>query len=457
MIQFVAYAVFFCVPVLLKAYLLYGYEFFCSAVAPTPNGRLILPVLLALWGFLIFVLEGVQSSVILANKQSLETLREILASIDLSNRVREWTKRALSGIIGGAPIDGFIIGRQLLIIAFAFLFKFSYDWASLTAVETAQLRSQTACMIPSGWIVATYAVLDHWLFSTFLCAVLVAYFFQVPSKLMAQQYPMRFLTRNLLTLYSPLLSRKIGTWSTLGVPIAALRERGRRRQANNQFSYFYGKEISPVSTQDVFDALANLYGEYVSEVTVTLCPQSPDRQDVWFVKDDTTYEIVKPSREFSQAIQVPHMTAFRYDVFATEPPGGVRRPPLRTNEHQYTITPLGGGTTEVLSRVYARFDSDQPVGSLVVWEMSYLTPVLTKHDGPSGIPLRVFDIHVKKPVEKVVFRVAGIPCEEPNVEICPVDGAEAPTCGRIERQSTNTAKAVVVHYPSIGSRLEFRF
>jgi hypothetical protein len=450
-------AILFLIPVILKSYLLTGFDLFCGVNTHLSFARPLLPFILAACGYFIFVLEGAQSSVILANKQSAESLHHILDTIDISNRARQWATRALTKIIDGAKIDNFIIGRQLLIIALAFLFKYSYDSASLNPMEIqAVAQAKISCIARPEWVLSAYSVLDYWLFSTFLCSVLVAYIFQVPSKLMAQSHPMRFLTTVPLSIQTPVISYKIGALSQLGRPLDALRRRGALRSTQQMFSYFHGKESSPVSTQQVFDALANLYGEYVKQISVTLCPESPQKQDVWFVEDASVYQIVRPNCEFSQTIQVPQMSTFKYDVFAENPPGQNRKPPLQTNANQYSITPAAGGTSEVLSRVYAQFGSDQPIGSFVIWEMSYLTPVL-KTPGIGGIPSKVFDIHVKKPVEKVVFRVAGIDCVDPKVEILPVDGAESPTCGAIEKESATTTKGVVVHYPPIGSMLRFRF
>jgi hypothetical protein len=455
---FIFVAIVFAVPVLLKSYLLVAYEQLCVIAAPQVYDRLFLPLILGVIGYLIFVLEGAQSSVILANKQSSETLSEILDTIDISNSVRAGAKKILSSVLNGAAIDSFIIGRQLLIICLAFLFKLGFDHSSLTLAEIDGL-SKSTCPASASIILPAYGVLDSWLFSTFLCAILVGYFFQVPSKLMAQYHPMRFFTTVPLTMYAPVVSQKVGAGSLLGVPLDALRKRGSMRHKAGQFSYLSGqKESSPVSTEQVFEALANLYGEYVTEVNITLCPESPSKQDVWFVKDHSTYEIVRPSRTFSQAIQVPEMSTLVYDVFAESSPGKDRTPPLATNDLRYEIAPVAvAGPKEVLARVYAQFESEKPSGTFIVWEMSYLTPVLSKQDGPGRIPMRIFDIHIKKPTAKVVFCVAGISCGDPVVEICPVDGVQSPSCGRIEKPNATTAKAVAVHYPSIGSRLEFRF
>ena len=353
---FIFTAVLFATPVMLKAYLLVGYQLFCLTPTSQPFARPLLPLLLLLFGYFIFILEGAQSSVILANKHSSETLHHILESIDISKQRRQRATRVLSRIINGAKIDNFIIGRQLLIIALAFLFKLSYDSASLTPTEAQALsQGQTSCFLKPDWIRVLYSILDSWLFSTFLCSVFVAYFFQVPSKLMAQYYPMRFLTTVPLSLQSPVVSQWVGALSQLGRALDALRKRGELRMNQNEFSYFCGKEPSPVSTEQLFQSLADTYGEYVNELTVTLCPESPQNQNVWFVEDETRYKVVKPNSEFSQTIQVPNMSAFTYNVFAEDVPGRNRRLPLSTNEQQYHITPVSGGPQEVLSRVYARF------------------------------------------------------------------------------------------------------
>lgn len=321
---FVAVAGLFAIPIFAKAYLWIGYVQLCTITLPQGYnhgyGRLLLPFLLAICGYFIFVLEGAQSSVILANKQSADTLDQILSRIDLRNRIREGTRASLSGIIGGDPIDTFFIGRQLLIIAVAFLFKFFYDASNLTSIESAVLSdSSTVCRLPPSMVGSTYSVLDHWLFSTFVCSVLVAYFFQVPSKLMAQHHPLRFLTTVPGTRYAPLVSQKAGTWSLLGRPLKALRNRGAARVCQGKLSYFAGKEFSPASMDAVFEELANLYGEHITEIAITLSPQSPDKQDTWFVEDDTTYKVLKPSRDFSQAIQVPQLPHLEFDAFAQEP------------------------------------------------------------------------------------------------------------------------------------------
>ncbi len=453
---FMFVAALFVSPVVLNAYLFVVYELCCLAPTWQP-ARLFLPVLLAIFGYFIFILEGAQSSVILANKHSSETLNRILVTIDdISNKKRQWASKALSGIIAGAKIDNFIIGRQLLIIAFAFLFKLSYDSARLTPIEVQTISGgQIGCTIRPDWILTIYNVLDSSVFSTLLCSVLVAYFFQVPSKLMAQYHPMRFLTSIPLAIDAPMVSRWLGTLSQLGRPLDALRKRGELQISQDKFSYFSSRELSPVDTQQLFEALANYYGEYVRELTVELCPHSQDR-DVWFVETNTIYKIVRPSRQFSQAIQVPQMSAFIYDVFAEDLPGQNRRLPLQTSDKRFNIIPPPGETPEVLARVYARFDSDQPKGALVIWKMSYLTPILMT-PGMGGIPSKIFDIHIKKPVEKVVFRVAGMACEDPDVDILPVDGAEKPTYGWKEKERTNTTNGLVVHYPSIGSMLKFKF
>jgi hypothetical protein len=421
--------------------------------------RLLLPVFSLILGYCIFVLEGAQSAVILANKQSAETLDRILATIDLSNAARKSSTNALSKIIDGAKIDNFIIGRQLLIIALAFLFKISYDGSSLSLGESQALsQAATHCVLQPAWVIAVYKFIDNWLFSTLLCSILVAYFFQVPSKLMAQYYPLRFLTTIPLTIYSPRTAQVIGDISLLGKPLNALRKRGMARVSNDRFSYFAGKEQTPVSTQQVFEALTSFYGECIRTIIITISPESPTNKITWFVKDETQYELIRANREFSQTIQVPQMSALDFEVFAINS-SGEKRVPLHTNAQHYNLVPTDpGGITEVVSRIYAEFDVALPKGSFVNWSMNYSTPVLTELAKKSGLRRRIFDIHIKKPVETVVFRVTGGAGVQPEADVEAVDGAEKPTCGEIIPMSpTPASKGIVIHYPPVGSKIIFKF
>jgi hypothetical protein len=460
---FVIVAILFSSPIILKAFAVLAYQRFCLGAPPDFSlsivlqwQRLFMPLFLIAFGCLIFVLEGAQSSVMLANKQSLETLGIVLRGIDLSKSKRDRAEKALSAIVGGVPIDTFFIGRQLLMVAFTFMFKLCYDAAQFTSMEQQQLaQAQASCPRAYATLVDVYGVLDNWFVATVLCAILVAYFSQVPSKLMAQHHPLRFFSSIPGTIFAPSVSRLMGKISLLWYPISALRLRAIERQREEKFSYYAGRELIPLSTEDVFDALAHLYGEYIREISIILTQQSAEEPNVWFVQDNSVYQIVRPSRDFSQTIQVPEMLRFKYEVFS-ESPDGQKRLPYQTKSLSYQITPVEGGTKEVLARVNARFESDQPAGADVRWEMSYLTPVITKEDS-FRMSSRVFEIHIKKPVKKVTFSVASLPCEDPEVEIHPVDGAESPMYKNKEKLASSTEKGVVVHYPSIGSKLVFLF
>jgi hypothetical protein len=193
---FIAIAALLGLPVLLKAYGAIALISGCHEMHWHWSLRTTLPLACSILAYAIFVLEGTQSSVILANKQSADTLAQILNLLDIPAVKRVRARTLFAGIVNGAPLYNFIIGRQILIILFAFLFKVAFDLGSLSADEIPMLKSVPAsCIYRAEVILELHKVIDNWVFSALLCSALVAYMLQVPAKLVAQQHPMLFSDR----------------------------------------------------------------------------------------------------------------------------------------------------------------------------------------------------------------------------------------------------------------------
>ena len=167
---------------MLKAYLLVGYQLFClnchfttvrsaAFAPPAPTLRV-----------LYFHPRRTSRSFWPTNTLQKRSIIYWRASTSPSKGGN--AQQGCSRIINGAKMSNFIIGRQLLIIALAFLFKLSYDSASLTPTEAQALsQGQTSCFLKPDWIRVLYSILDSWLFPLFCALYLSLISFRFPPSL----------------------------------------------------------------------------------------------------------------------------------------------------------------------------------------------------------------------------------------------------------------------------------
>jgi hypothetical protein len=456
---FIAIAALFSLPLFAKAgsFAVLGYA--CDPSSLQLSARMFLPLILFVLGYAIFILEGTQSSVILSNKQSAETLFRTLQSVDITNQERLRAERYLRDSVDHAPIDNFVVGRQLLIIAIAFLFKLAFDAASLTNSEMKSLLefAQT-CPATSGVTLAIHQVVDHWLVSALLCSVLVAYIFQVPAKLMAQNHPMRFLTKTWLAIYSPLVSRWVGILSLLVHPLHALRQRGERLHREGRFSYLGGpKEFTPIDTQQALASLVNLSGELIEDLSFALSQAVDEGVPVWRVHARAVYKVVVPSRIFGHVVHLHKVDRLIYKVAAFRAADQSPQRPLELIMSQIKLVSELPKREEIHAHLHARFDSKIATGSEVEWEAKYTIPVATVADEAASFQRNVFEVPISKPVRRVMLFVQETQSSDPEVSILPIDGVQTPRCGPTEVGRTRGWRHMKVEFPSIGSRLQFRF
>jgi hypothetical protein len=456
---FITIAALFSLPIFAKAGGLSVLGYACDPSSLQFSTRMFLPFVSFVLGYAIFLLEGTQSSVILSNKQSAETLSRTLESVDITKQERLRAERYLKDSVDHAPIDNFVVGRQLLIITIAFLFKFAYDAASLTISETKGLQEfALACPITSAAAFAMHQVLDHWLFSALLCSVLVAYIFQVPAKLMAQNHPMRFLTKTWLAIYCPLVSRWVGLLSQLVRPLRALRRRGEQRHRNGQFSYFAGpKEFTPIDTQQALASLVNLSGELIQDLSFTLRQAIDGGVPVWRVQVRAVYKVVVPSRIFGHVIQLHDVNRLIYRVAAFRTADQSPQRPQELMMSQIKLVSELPKREEIHAHLHARFDSKISAGSEVEWEAKYTIPVATVADETASFQRNTFEVSISKPVRRVTLYVDETQSSDPEVRILPIEGVQTPGCGPTEAGRVRGWRYMKVEFPSIGSRLQFRF
>jgi hypothetical protein len=433
------------------------FEYSCLGTVVVFSPRLLLPFYTVFLGYIIYILEGVQSSVMLANKQSTESLAQTVANIDMSNRDRERATRTLAPCVNHAAIDNFVVGRQLLIVACGFLFKFAYDASSLNSseLETLQRLSQS-CPISSAATLAAYRVFDHWLFSAVFCSILVAYVFQVTAKLMAQNFPMRFLTVTWLAIYVVPVATWIGRRSGLAIPLQTLRDRGDRRNAEGNFSFFSSKkEIAPIDTQQSYSSLARLIGESVAEISIELSEVNHKGRTLWLVRLRAISEVVAPSRVFRHLFQADKHEELEFTVMCKVPNGEME--PNNKALNQLRLVSEIPKREEVHINLQCRFGSVIPVERQVIWDVKYFMPICGASDGQASFAQLTFDVPILQPVRKVTFYVEEGWSSDPEVVVLPIDGVQPPKIGTVENGCANGRRFLSVSYPAFGSRLQFRF
>ncbi len=373
MIAFLSIAAILSLPVLAKAFGWLLFASVCDSVEVSFSPRLLLPVEAAVVGYLIFLLEGAQSSVMLANKQSSETLGQTLAGIDIAHRRRSRATRFLARSINHAPIDDFVVGRQFLIISLAFLFKFAFDTASLTQDYILALEQHAlVCPLAYGVTRSAYRVMDHWLFSTLLCSILVAYVLQVPAKLMAQNHPMRFLTTIWLAIFCLPACRWIGV--APGLTIRALRQSGERRRLRKKFSYYsLEREHAPLDRNQAFTEQANLTQDCVTDLSVDLTQSHHDGADVWLVRLRAVCKVIVPSRTFGFLVHPSGVGPIDYSAAAYFDVEAVGYPSQQVDMVPISRTNGTSGQQEVEAHLTARFDREIPPSAHVVCPRSRCT------------------------------------------------------------------------------------
>lgn len=440
-------------PVFLKAWILCSYAYVTSFPVAQMSERPFLPIPLLLFGYGIFLLEGTQSSIIIANRQKPETITDILSQIDLTDRRRESINKYLSSISNHAPIEAFVVGRQLLIVAFSFIFKTAFDAVSLQPRELMALTTAQDQFTYVNVVRATYSVLDHWIFSTAFCAVLIAYFCQVPPKLMAQSHPMRFLATMPLGSWMPSISTWMGQLSLLTYPLDWLRKAGEDKRT----SYFSKhKEPSPITAEQLFNATTDYYGEYAELVEINLSREKPAAKEDWFANVTMSHRIIQSKRDLVFEIATPP------GQFANEDPklveGGEKIALVQTNESILVVHPSGTPEipTENILRFAATFANDLPQNSLVKWPVSYLFKRRTERRG-TGITDDCFETSIRMPVKSIAFKISGVDCSEPQVSIKGVDSEKISEMVTSPRDNTAEKKNVVISYPPIDATITFKF
>jgi hypothetical protein len=447
---FIAIVAVFCLPVLAKAFGWAAFTEVCDPTLPAVSWRFLLPVVQALLGYLIFVLEGAQSSVILANKHSTESLARTLEGIDTSRQRRKQAERALNSSANHANIDSFLVGRQILIVLFGFLFKLAFDAASLTLSQLEHLRQHEAvCAVSAKTTLAIYSVLDNWAFSTILIALLVAYVFQVLPKLMAQNHPMRFLTTMPLAVYMPRVCEFLGRWSLLELPLRRLRKRGDEGLAEGTVPYLSKqREVMPIDGEQIYRAQVDQLCEAVGEMSVDLTKTDQEGQAVWLVSTVADYEVIVGAREFSHVIFPADAEDVTYTVEALVP----NKVGVDGVVSLDSVQHLADRAETPVQAAYlkGRFNRMIPAGSQLAWRADFFMPI-----PPDG--QLVFELPILKPIRCVKFYVEENWSSDPEVQVLALFGTQSPKAGQVTVGYERKSRFVTVDFPPVPCRLRFTF
>jgi hypothetical protein len=455
---FILIAAILSLPVFGKAFGWYLFAYECDPEALTFTLRLALPFVEALLGYLIFMLEGAQSSVILANKLSPQTLVQTLGTIDATDKQRGRAQKLLASSLHHNPIDNFIVGRQILIIVLAFLFKLAYDAASLQPAEILALQNAgDVCPATTKLTLGAYLVLDHWLFATLVSSLLIAVVFQVLAKLMAQSHPMRFLTGTWLALYCVPVCQWVGRISFLAVPLRSARRGGERIREKGGFSFFASREFAPVDENQSYNALVSQVGESVIDLSIELSRTTRDNEPVFLVRVLAMYEVITPNKVFGHVIFPVDINDAEVSAVALMGASTVNLRPMQTVSYRTRKIRERPGRNEVQGYFRARFDRIIPAGSRIAWTAQYFMPIHTETDPDTAVEQVVFDVPIVKPVRAVTFYVEEEESSDPEVRLVPTYGIETPRCGTVVPEREHGRRMLRVNYPSIGSRLHFRF
>ncbi|AVT77475.1 hypothetical protein RPPS3_34130 [Rhodopseudomonas palustris] len=413
--------------------------------------RQLLVVELGLLGYFIFLLEGVQSSIMLANKQSEETLQRTFGGLDLAKRHSERAMAILAPYVDHQPIYGFVVGRQIIIIACALLFKAAYDGASLNEDELNRL-SALAMHVPSAGItVAMYAVVDNRWFSFLICSVAVAFAFQVTAKVMAQNYPMRFLTMMKGAIYVPLLAQYLGCASLLAWLLSAMSASGRSRVQSGKTSYFDGREVSFIDSVQTFEALTNEFGEAIHDLSIEITRNHAEHE-CWSVHIRATYRVVSAAHLFAHVLEVSDCKLLEFSVTANA--GSQNELHEQRTGVKYTrVIEEGASVEDIETRLFARFGSEIPAGSFVTWDIQLVTPIQTTGEPPGFW----FDLPIRKPAREVNLYVEDNWSADPEAKVHSIDGVIVPRSVKTMLRREKGRRHLHVKYPPIDSLLRFWF
>lgn len=423
------------------------------------SSRLLLPLELFSLGYFIFVLEGVQSSIMLANKQSTEALERALGKIDIAKRLNAKATAVLRPYADHQPIDAFVVGRQIIIIACALLFKSAYDAASLTEYESSELARFAGAHPTAVKIAAlTHEILDNRWFSFFVCSVAVAFVFQVTAKVMAQNYPMRFLIMMVGALSIPAVARLVGRLSLLAHLLSAMRSAGAVRARNGRHSYYHDKEPTQTGTEQMFDALSSDSGEALEEISIEVS-QDHANSHSWIVHVRIVQRVIEPGQLFANFLDSLAYEALEFSAAAFVGKDKDRTE-LRAQRSQINVSKIveaNGSVKQIQSRLFARFGRVVPTDGHVVWDIKLTMPVRTHGDGLESPVEYWFEQLIRKPVRRINFYVEEGWSTDPTVHISSLDGVATPRLGKTQLAHPNGRRHLQIDYPSINSRLRFMF
>ena len=393
----------------------------------------------------------------LANKQPSGALAQTSGKIDINKKRYARAMAVLSQYSDHRPIDAFVVGRQIIIIACALLFKSVYDTASLTGDEAGQLAA-FAGVYPLGIRVTTttYEVLDNKWFSFSLCSVAVAFLFQVTAKVMAQNYPMRFIIMMAGGLNVPPVAKFVGRISLLAFILSRMRADGAKRAQEGKHSYYHDKEPTHVDSEQLFEALSTDCGQAIEEISIEISRDHANNQ-LWIVQIGIVQRVIEPSQLFAHFLDGLEYDTFEFTATAYL---GKEKAELRAQRSQINIGKMvdaNGVVTQVQSRLFAKFGNVVSAGSEIVWDIKLTMPELTRGDGRGSPAEYWFEQLFRKPVRRVNFLVEDDWSTDPTVDISSLDGVCTPRAGNTRLAHPNSRRHLQIDYPSINCRLQFKF